>query len=115
MPLETRVSSTVLAKHRRRAESSSVNGDTGLRRAGTNYIVPLVVNRAASSTAMGELEAFYVGGMGTTKTVDSSSGGLNSHPLASTQPLTSSQPLPRTHPLPRTQQLSSKVQFRCSA
>ena len=63
VPLETRVSSTVLAKHRRRSDPTSVNGETGLRRAVTNYIVPLVVNRAASSTAMGQLEAFYVGGM----------------------------------------------------
>jgi hypothetical protein len=41
----------------------------------SDYIVSLVVNRAASSTAMSQLEDFYVGGMGTTKTHDATENG----------------------------------------
>jgi len=39
-------------------------------------ITPLVVNRAASSTAMASLEAFYVDGMGTTMSHSSTSNGV---------------------------------------
>lgn len=36
-----------------------------------DYIIPLSVNRAASSSAMAKIEDFYVAGMGTTKSHDS--------------------------------------------
>lgn len=41
----------------------------------SDYIVSLVVNRAASSNAMSQLEDFYVTGMGTTKTHDATDNG----------------------------------------
>merc|ERR1712070_532825 len=41
----------------------------------SDYIVSLVVNRAASSKAMSQLEEFYVTGMGTTKTHDATENG----------------------------------------
>jgi len=40
------------------------------------YIVPLVVNRAASASSMVKLEKFYVDGMGTTKTHDETKNGV---------------------------------------
>merc|ERR1712139_576001 len=43
----------------------------------SDYIVSLVVNRAASSNAMSQLEDFYVTGMGTTKTHDATENGAN--------------------------------------
>jgi len=43
----------------------------------SDYIVSLVVNRAASSKAMSELEEFYVDGMGTTKTHDATENGAS--------------------------------------
>merc|ERR1712232_677158 len=41
-----------------------------------SIITPLVVNRAASSKSMAQLEEFYVNGMGTKKTHDETKNGV---------------------------------------
>merc|ERR1712137_350927 len=68
--LEQRVPDSVLAEQeKRRAAKQSVLDTT------SDYIVSLVVNRAASSKAMSQLDDFYVTGMGTTKTHDAIENG----------------------------------------
>jgi hypothetical protein len=69
--LEQRVPDSVLAEQADRLSADENVSDTT-----SDYIVSLVVNRAASSKAMSELEDFYVSGMGTTKTHDSSANGV---------------------------------------
>jgi len=66
--MEQRVPDSVLAEHQDRLSGDEVTETT------SDYIVSLVVNRAVSSRAMGELEDFYVSGMGTTMTHDSTNG-----------------------------------------
>jgi hypothetical protein len=66
--LEQRVPSVALAA--RRARLSSQTAVSSSSKVGA-YLVPLVVNRAASAAAMSKLDDFYVTGMRTTKTLDS--------------------------------------------
>lgn len=60
--------------------SASASESKGVRGVSSSsvgaYIVPLVVNRAASASAMAKLEDFYVSGMGTTKTHDETKDGV---------------------------------------
>lgn len=63
--LEQRVPDLVLA-----SQVNRLSGD-GADETTSDYIVSLVVNRAASAEAMSKLEEFYVSGMGTEKTHDS--------------------------------------------
>merc|ERR1712070_1022133 len=67
--MEQRVPDSVLSDQDDRLSGEAVSDTT------SDYIVSLVVNRAASSTAMSQLEDFYVGGMGTTKTHDAIANG----------------------------------------
>lgn len=67
--LEQRVPDAILLAHAERL-TSSVPNTAG------SYIVSLGVNRAASAKAMAQLEDFYVAGMGTKKTHDSSENGV---------------------------------------
>jgi hypothetical protein len=67
--MEQRVPDSVLSDQESRLSGEAVSETT------SDYIVSLVVNRAASSTAMSQLEDFYVGGMGTTKTHDATENG----------------------------------------
>merc|ERR1712048_1116099 len=68
--LEQRVPDSVLAEQESRfATKNAVLDTTG------DYIVSLVVNRAASSKAMSRLDEFYVTGMGTTRTHDATENG----------------------------------------
>merc|ERR1712179_210247 len=68
--LEQRVPDSVLAEQESRfATKNAVLDTTG------DYIVSLVVNRAASSNAMSQLDEFYVTGMGTTRTHDATENG----------------------------------------
>jgi len=70
--LEQRVPDSVLAEQSDRLSAVENVSDTT-----SDFIVSLVVNRAASSKAMAELDGFYVTGMGTTKTHDSSANGVS--------------------------------------
>lgn len=70
--LEQRVPSSTLSAQKARL-SSRLNVSSS--RVGS-YIVSLVVNRAASTTAMSQLDEFYVSGMGTKKTHDAIEGGV---------------------------------------
>merc|ERR1712046_432065 len=67
--MEQRVPDSILSDQDDRLSGEAVSDTT------SDYIVSLVVNRAASSTAMSKLEDFYVGGMGTTKTHDATENG----------------------------------------
>merc|ERR1712224_438378 len=67
--MEQRVPDSVLSDQDSRMSNEAVSDTT------SDYIVSLVVNRAASSTAMSQLEGFYVDGMGTTMTHDSTENG----------------------------------------
>lgn len=67
--MEQRVPDAVLNDQDSRMSNEAVSDTTG------DYIVSLVVNRAASSTAMSQLEDFYVGGMGTTMSHDATENG----------------------------------------
>lgn len=67
--MEQRVPDSVLSDQDSRMSAEAVSDTT------SDYIVSLAVNRAASSTAMSQLEDFYVGGMGTTKTHDATENG----------------------------------------
>jgi len=67
--MEQRVPDSVLSDQESRLSGEAVSDTT------SDYIVSLVVNRAASSTAMSQLEDFYVGGMGTTMTHDATENG----------------------------------------
>jgi len=67
--MEQRVPDSVLSDQDDRLSGEAVSDTT------SDYIVSLVVNRAASSAAMSKLEDFYVGGMGTTKTHDATENG----------------------------------------
>merc|ERR1712232_122892 len=67
--MEQRVPDSVLSDQDDRMSGEAVSDTT------SDYIVSLVVNRAASSTAFSQLEDFYVGGMGTTKTHDATENG----------------------------------------
>merc|ERR1712070_395663 len=67
--MEQRVPDSVLSDKDDAMSGEAVSDTT------SDYIVSLVVNRAASSTAMSKLEDFYVGGMGTTKTHDATENG----------------------------------------
>jgi hypothetical protein len=69
--LEQRVPDSVLSQQEARLSGEAVTDTT------SDYIVSLVVNRAASSKAMSQLEAFYVDGMGTTKTHDATENGAS--------------------------------------
>merc|ERR1711862_629037 len=69
--LEQRVPDSVLAE-----QADRLSGNENVSDTTSDFIVSLVVNRAASSKAMSELEEFYVSGMGTTKTHDSSENGV---------------------------------------
>merc|ERR1711865_422397 len=64
--MEQRVPDSVL-----KDQESSMLGET-VSDTTSDYIVSLVVNRAASEKSMSQLEDFYVTGMGTTKTWDDS-------------------------------------------
>merc|ERR1712166_1381601 len=68
--MEQRVPDSVLAEHETTLTGTAVADTT------TDYIVSLVVNRAVSSKAMSELEDFYVTGMGTSKSLDSTENGV---------------------------------------
>merc|ERR1712070_267928 len=67
--MEQRVPDSILESHDSNLSGEATSDTT------SDYIVSLVVNRAASSKAMSELEDFYVTGMGTTKTHDASENG----------------------------------------
>jgi len=67
--MEQRVPDSIL-----KDQDSSMSGE-GVSDTTSDYIVSLVVNRAASSKAMSQLEDFYVAGMGTTKTHDATENG----------------------------------------
>merc|ERR1712224_762016 len=67
--MEQRVPDSVLSDQDSRMSNEAVSDTT------SDYIVSLVVNRAASSTAMSQLEGFYVDGMGTTMTHDATENG----------------------------------------
>merc|ERR1712070_965664 len=67
--MEQRVPDSILESHDSNLSGELVSDTT------SDYIVSLVVNRAASSKAMSELEDFYVTGMGTTKTHDATENG----------------------------------------
>merc|ERR1711865_534948 len=67
--MEQRVPDSILTDRDAAMSGESVSDTT------SDYIVSLVVNRAASSKSMSELEDFYVGGMGTTKTHDAAENG----------------------------------------
>jgi hypothetical protein len=69
--MEQRVPDSVLSDQESRLSGEAVSDTT------SDYIVSLVVNRAASSTAFSQLEDFYVGGMGTTKTHDATENGAS--------------------------------------
>jgi hypothetical protein len=69
--LEQRVPDSVLLEQEGRLSGEAVTDTT------SDYIVSLVVNRAASSKAMAKLETFYVDGMGTTKTHDADENGAS--------------------------------------
>jgi hypothetical protein len=64
--LEQRVPDSLLVEQESRLSSEDTTSD---------YIVSLAVNRAVSAQALGKLEDFYVSGMGTKKTHDSTDGG----------------------------------------
>merc|ERR1712179_539022 len=68
--LEQRVPDSVLAEQESRFATKNAVLDTT-----SDYIVSLVVNRAASSNAMSQLDEFYVTGMGTTRTHDATENG----------------------------------------
>lgn len=69
--LEQRVPDELLVAHAKRLRSSASNASsTGA------YLAALGINRAASATSMAQLEDFYVNGMGTKKTHDSSENGV---------------------------------------
>jgi hypothetical protein len=68
---EQRVPDDVLSAQEERLTGAAVEDTT------SDYIVSLVVNRAASETALGKLDDFYVTGMGTTKTHDESANGVS--------------------------------------
>merc|ERR1712224_95192 len=74
--MEQRVPDSILSDQDDRLSGEAVSDTT------SDYIVSLVVNRAASSTAMSQLEDFYVGGMGTTKTHDATENGATAIQLA---------------------------------
>lgn len=67
--MEQRVPDSVL-----KDQESSMLGET-VSDTTSDYIVSLVVNRAASEKSMSQLEDFYVTGMGTTKTHDATENG----------------------------------------
>jgi hypothetical protein len=67
--MEQRVPDSILESHDSNLSGELVSDTT------SDYIVSLVVNRAASSKAMSELEDFYVTGMGTSKTHDATENG----------------------------------------
>jgi hypothetical protein len=69
--LEQRVPDSVLSQQESRLSGEAVTDTT------SDYIVSLVVNRAASSKAMAKLESFYVDGMGTSKTHDVDENGAS--------------------------------------
>jgi len=69
LPMEQRVPNSILEE-----QDSAMSGEA-VADTTSDYIVSLVVNRAASSKSMSELEDFYVDGMGTTKTHDSTETG----------------------------------------
>jgi len=75
LSLEQRVPTSALP-----SISASAPESKGLRGVSSSsvgaYIVPLVVNRAASASSMAQLEEFYVSGMGTTKTHDETTDGV---------------------------------------
>jgi hypothetical protein len=68
--MEQRVPDSVLSEQDSNLSSAEDDDESS-----KSYLVSLVVNRAASSTAMSELEDFYVTGMGTTKTHDATENG----------------------------------------
>jgi len=67
--MEQRVPDSVLAEQDTTLSGEAVADTTA------DYIVALVVNRAVSSKAMSELEDFYVTGMGTTMSLESTENG----------------------------------------
>jgi hypothetical protein len=67
--MEQRVPDSVLAE-----QESALSGD-GVEDTSTDILTGLVVNRAVSSKAMSELEDFYVSGMGTSKSLDTTENG----------------------------------------
>merc|ERR1712100_633291 len=69
--LEQRVPDSVLLQQEGRLSGEAVTDTT------SDYIVSLAVNRAVSSKAMAKLEAFYVDGMGTSKTHDATENGAS--------------------------------------
>jgi len=69
--LEQRVPDSLLSQQEGRLSGQALTDTT------SDYIVSLVVNRAASSKAMAQLETFYVDGMGTTKTHDAIENGAS--------------------------------------
>jgi hypothetical protein len=70
LQLEQRVPDSVLAQHASKLAAQANVTDTT-----SDYIVSLVVNRAASKAALSKLDAFYVDGMGTSKTHDAAEAG----------------------------------------
>jgi hypothetical protein len=71
--LEQRVPTSTLRLH----ESHKARARSNVNISGSSVgsiIIPLTVNRAASAAAMSRLDDFYVTGMGTTKTHDSTAG-----------------------------------------
>jgi len=70
--LEQRVPDSVIAQQENRLSAVTVVPDTT-----SDYIVSLVVNRAVSLKSLDLLDGFYVSGMGTTKTHDSSKDGVS--------------------------------------
>jgi len=75
LSLEQRVPTMALPLITAGASKSDVTGPLATSSVGA-YIVPLVVNRAASAAAMSKLEDFYVSGMGTTKSHDETKNGV---------------------------------------
>lgn len=67
--MEQRVPDSILSD-----QDSAMSGEA-VADTTSDYIVSLVVNRAASAKAMSQLEEFYVTGMGTTKTHDATENG----------------------------------------
>jgi len=69
--LEQRVPDSVLSQLENSLAGESFSDTT------TDYVKSLGISRAASSAAMNKLEGFYVSGMGTTKTHDSTEGDVS--------------------------------------
>jgi len=70
--LEQRVPDATLQNQKVSAFHREIVSDTR-----SDYIVSLAVNRAASTSSFEKLDDFYVSGMGTSKTLDSSANGVS--------------------------------------